>query len=75
MRPHDKKRIFERFYRVDDLLSRRTEGTGLGLAIAKRIVEWHGGKIDLETRLGVGSIFRVLLPAQAQPLAQEGAKA
>jgi two-component system phosphate regulon sensor histidine kinase PhoR len=69
VRSHDKKRIFERFYRVDDLLSRRTEGTGLGLAIAKRIVEWHGGKIDLETRLGVGSIFRVLLPAQ------EGAKA
>jgi len=69
VRSHDKKRIFERFYRVDDLLSRRTEGTGLGLAIAKRIVEWHGGKIDLETQLGVGSIFRVLLPAQ------QGAKA
>ncbi len=64
VRTHDKKRIFERFYRADDLLSRRTEGTGLGLAIAKRIVEWHGGTIDLESTLGEGSIFRVLLPAE-----------
>jgi two-component system phosphate regulon sensor histidine kinase PhoR len=65
VRPHDRKRIFEQFYRADDLLSRRTEGTGLGLAIAKRIVEWHGGKIEVETREGVGSTFRVLLPAEA----------
>jgi len=65
VRAHDKKRIFERFYRADDLLSRRTEGTGLGLAIAKRIVEWHGGKIDLESALGAGSIFRVLLPIES----------
>ena len=59
----DRKRIFERFYRADDLLTRRTEGTGLGLAIAKRIVEAHGGKSDgVQSQLGRGSTFTVLLP-------------
>src|SRR5439155_11768525 len=63
IRPADRKRIFERFYRADDLLSRRTEGTGLGLAIAKKIVELHGGHIELDSRVGEGSTFRVVLPA------------
>ncbi len=63
IRPKDQKRIFERFYRGDDLLSRQTEGTGLGLAICKKIVEAHGGRIEVESRVGEGSTFRVLLPA------------
>lgn len=73
IRPQDKKRIFERFYRGDDLLSSRTEGTGLGLAIAKRIVELHEGQIEVESHVGVGSTFRVLLPASdATPTRKEG---
>jgi signal transduction histidine kinase len=63
VRTQDRKRIFERFYRADDLLSRKTEGTGLGLAISKKIVEAHGGKIEVESKLGIGSTFRILLPA------------
>lgn len=57
----ERKRIFEQFYRVDDLLTRRTEGTGLGLAIAKRIVEDHGGRVDLGSGPAGGSRFRVIL--------------
>ncbi len=60
--PRDRKRIFERFYRVDNLLTRKTEGSGLGLAIAKRIVEAHGGRITLKSELGKGSRFTLQLP-------------
>ncbi len=56
------KRIFEQFYRADDLLSRRTEGTGLGLAIAKRIIETHRGKISVTSEVGLGSTFHFTLP-------------
>ena len=60
--PRDRKRIFERFYRVDNLLTRKTEGSGLGLAIAKHIVEAHGGRISVHSELGKGSRFAVHLP-------------
>jgi len=55
-------RVFEKFYQVDGSMSRRFEGAGIGLSIAKSIVEAHGGKIELESELGKGSTFTVVLP-------------
>ncbi|MCI0669163.1 MAG: ATP-binding protein [Myxococcaceae bacterium] len=56
------RRIFERFYRVDNLLTRRTEGSGLGLSIARRIIEAHGGRISVLSQPGHGSVFTIHLP-------------
>ena len=63
----DRKKIFDRFYRVDNLLTRSTEGSGLGLSISKRIVEAHGGRISLHSELGKGSTFTLHLPAAKAP--------
>ena len=60
----DHERIFDRFYRVDTGRSRETGGAGLGLSIAKWAVEINGGRIEVESELGQGSLFRVLFPRQ-----------
>jgi len=56
-------RIFERFYRVDDALSREHGGAGLGLATARWAVEANGGRVELESQQGNGALFRIVLPA------------
>lgn len=55
-------RIFERFYRVDKGRAREEGGTGLGLAIVKHVAQAHQGRVEVESELGRGSKFRVLLP-------------
>ena len=64
--PEDSQlRVFERFYRVDKSRSKQIGGTGLGLSIVKHVVEFHQGRVELESALGAGTEIRVFLPKQA----------
>ncbi|MDZ8262583.1 hybrid sensor histidine kinase/response regulator [Nostoc sp. ChiQUE01b] len=62
--PKDFKHIFEAFRQVDQTITRKYPGTGLGLAIIDSLVRMMGGKVFLESKLGVGSIFKIELPRQ-----------
>ena len=58
----DQTRIFEKFYRASNGNVHNTKGTGLGLTLVKHIIDAHKGKIELNSKLGEGSVFRIRLP-------------
>jgi len=62
IRQEDFPRLFAEFQQLDASLSRRYEGTGLGLALTKKIVEYQQGSIEVESEIGKGSVFTVILP-------------
>jgi two-component system, OmpR family, phosphate regulon sensor histidine kinase PhoR len=58
----ERRRIFERFYRIDDRLDRKQEGSGLGLAIVRHVVQAHGGQVTVRNRPEGGAEFSILIP-------------
>ena len=58
--------LFDEFFRGGERGGKKTSGTGLGLPICKRIVNELGGRIEVESKAGVGSVFRVELPAESR---------
>ena len=58
----EQKKIFEKFYRVENTLIHTTKGSGLGLALVQHIMDAHGGSVELESEPGKGSTFRLVLP-------------
>jgi two-component system phosphate regulon sensor histidine kinase PhoR len=62
----DQKKVFDKFYRVSSGLVHTTKGTGLGLSLVKQIMDAHKGKIELKSKVGEGSSFKLLFPKNSQ---------
>ena len=66
MRPEEKSKLFNEFFRAKNKFTQNVSGTGLGLSIVKRIVDSYYGKIDVDTEFNVGSTFIIYLPINSQ---------
>ncbi len=75
MAKEDLPRAMESFGQIDSDLSRRYEGTGLGLPLAKRLIEMHDGRFEIESEPDEGTVVTVILPARRRidPKSAEGA--
>jgi signal transduction histidine kinase len=62
--PKDLQRVLEPFVQVENALNRRHEGTGLGLALVKAMIEIHGGRVELDSEVGKGTIVRLIFPRE-----------
>ncbi|HEX3607367.1 MAG TPA: ATP-binding protein, partial [Candidatus Dormibacteraeota bacterium] len=60
-------RVFERFYQVDNTATRTYGGTGMGLALVRRLVEAHGGSVEVESRVGEGTRINLMWPRVLAP--------
>jgi signal transduction histidine kinase len=60
-------RVFERFYQVDNTATRTYGGTGMGLALVRRLVEAHGGSVEVESRVGEGTRINLMWPRVVAP--------
>lgn len=67
MTPEVQAKIFDRFYQAESTMTRRKGGAGLGLTIAKRIVDMHRGRMEVESVVQQGSCFTIILPARRLP--------
>ncbi|MGB9695728.1 MAG: response regulator [Ignavibacteria bacterium] len=68
LKPEDKEKLFQEFFRVKNEFTRNISGTGLGLSIVKRIVDSYAGKIEVQSTFGEGTLFKVYLPIRKQNL-------
>ena len=64
--PEDQEAVFEEFRQVG-MAARKVEGTGLGLALSRKFIELHGGRIWVESQIGVGSTFTFTIPVRRGP--------
>ncbi len=66
--PADMQMLFQPFVQIDSALNRQYNGTGLGLTLAKRLVELHGGQVQVTSKVGIGSCFTIELPCATSSL-------